>query len=326
MTQVVIRGESVYECDVCTRKVRVPTNRHGLDVVQRCTITSGCQGKLHRVTSSKEIHKTPAFSPEVEGVQDWFARNIFYTHTQTVRASTWTIKHNLQNIPVLHTFVYRNVGDSSVLVDHIPDEVITVDANTTVVKFASAESGQIQCISPSSKNTINFDGLAPVVVPQDAIQISSDGGEITLATLLSAATVNIVLTFPGVAPINVAYSDIDAVPSVNSAWVGASKVIVNGRQYSVRSFSLTSAPEFVSGMVASGAAFYISTINGTPIRTNDVLFLLSGTPHANVDRIYNKYVDAKAVSPTLPEIYYGEGKAHVLPSIVKPTYPLILVV
>lgn len=330
MTQVVIRGESVYECDACTRKIRVPTNRYGLDVIQRCTITSGCQGKLHRVTSSKEVNTTPAFPPELEGVQDWFARNILYTHHQTVRASTWTVKHNLQNIPVLHTFVYRIVDGNSVLVEREPDTVVTVDANTTVLKFASAEAGQVQCVSPASKNTVNFDGLAPTAISQDAVQLTSEVGELTIATLAVDPVVSIVLTFPGVASVSITYTNVDLVPSVDSPWVGTSNVLVNGRRYAVRSFNITTSSSavgyFTSGTISNGASFYVSHINGVAVRPNDALILMSTYPHATVDRVYNKYVDAKSVSLALPETYYSAGKAYALPSVIKTTYPQIIVV
>lgn len=330
MTQVVIRGESVYECDVCNRKVRVPTNRYGLDVIQRCTITSGCQGKLHRVTTSKEINTTPAFPIEVEGVRDWFARNILHTHRQTVRAATWTVKHNLQNIPVLHTFVYRIVDGNSVLVEHEPSEVVTLDANTTVLKFTTAEAGQVQCVSPSSKNTVNFDGLAPVAISQEAVQLSSDVGELTVAAITSDPIISLTLVFTGVVPISIVYTDIDLVPSVDSPWAGTSNVLVNGRRYTVRSFNIVTHPnaiaQFTSGVVTNGASFYVSQVNGVDIKSNEVLILMSTAPHASVDRTYNKYVDVKSVSPTLPELYYNAGKVHTLPSIIKTTYPQIIVV
>lgn len=320
----------MYECDVCTRKVRVPTNRHGLDVIQRCTITSGCQGKLHRVTSPKEINATPAFPLEMDGVQDWFARNILHTHRQTVRAATWTVKHNLQNIPVLHTFVYRIVDGENVLVEHEPAEVITVDANTTVLKFTLAEAGHVQCVSPASKNSVNFDGLAPVAASQDAVQLSSDVGELTIATLAADPVVSVVLTFPGTSPISVTYTDVDLVPSVDSPWVGTSNILMNGRRYAVRSFNVTTTPSaaafFTSGAIANGTSFYVSHVNGVAVKYNEVIILMSTAPHASVDRVYTKYVDARSVSQTLPETYYSAGRVHTLPSVIKTTYPQIIVV
>src|SRR5512139_2046272 len=107
MTRVVIRGETVYECDVCKRRQRVPTNRQGIDVLPRCNITAGCKGLLHRVTALRDIASTPTAPPEIEGVSDWYQRNVLHIHQQPIRSDRWVVTHNLQNIPILHIFVSR---------------------------------------------------------------------------------------------------------------------------------------------------------------------------------------------------------------------------
>lgn len=330
MIQVVIRGESVYECDVCKRRIRTPTNRYGLDIVQRCTITSGCQGKLHRVTALKDINSTPAFPPELVGVQDWFARNVLYTHQQPIRTATWIVQHNLQNVPILHTFVNRIVDGKEVLVEQDPTIVETIDANTTRLIFASAESGQVQCVSPSTKNTTNYDNTLAATPVTLSTQLTSNTGEITIATLDSSGIVDVTLTFLSAPLTSITYSGVDNVPSIYSPWVGVGSVIVNGKRYTVRSFNLTQtspAPAyFTAGVIANGTAFYLSGINSTHVGDNDVLFLLSNAPHTNVDRIYDHYVDAKFVSPTSSATFYDEGKGYVMSPVVKSTYPLILVV
>ncbi len=330
MTQVVIRGESVYECDVCNRRIRTPTNRYGLDVIQRCTITAGCQGKLHRVTAQKDINSTPAFPPEVAGLTDWFARNILYTHQQPIKTAVWVVQHNLQNIPTLHTFVHRTVNGEEVLVEQDPVRVDTIDANTTRLTFSAAESGQVQCVSLSTKNTTNYDNTLAAASSTAGVQLTSDLGEITIATLDSSGTIDVTLTFLSSASTNITYGGVDDVPSIYSPWVGADSIIVNGKRYTVRSFNLTQtspAPTYFSaGTIANGTAFYVSGMNNTPIGANDVLFLMSTSPHSNVDRMYDRYVDAASVSSTSPETFYEEGRGYVMSSVVRSTYPLILVV
>lgn len=330
MTQVVIRGESVYECDTCKRKIRIPTNRYGLDVMQRCNITAGCQGKLHRVTNLAEINSTPAFPPEVEGLQDWFARNIFYVHQQPVRTAQWVIHHNLQNVPVLNTFVYRTIDGIDTLVEFDPLTIETIDANTTIITFASAESGLVQCLSPASKNTVNYNGTAPTPPSTANVQLTTDSGEITFAVLSTAATVDITIVYLTSPPISIVYTGIDAIPSVNSPWVGAHGVIVNGKKYTVRSFSLTTSigaiPYFAANLIPSGVAFYVDQVSNNPIGPNEALLLLSNEPHTAVDRIYNQYLDVGYINTTTPETFYGYGKGYAQPSIIKSTYPLILVV
>lgn len=113
MTQILIKGESVYQCDTCNRKQRVTTARDGIDVVQRCTITFGCKGKMLRVKDMKEINTTPAFPEEIPGVRDWFQRRVVYTHNQPIRTKMWTVKHNLQNKPIVYAYITQQTEASA---------------------------------------------------------------------------------------------------------------------------------------------------------------------------------------------------------------------
>lgn len=328
MLQVVIRGESVYECDVCKRRIRIPANKLGMDVLQRCIITLSCQGKLHRVTALKDINSTPAFPPEVPGIQDWFARNILYTHQQPIKSKVWVVQHNLQNVPNTHTFVHRIVDGKEILIEQTPDAVDIVDANTLRLTFASTESGQVQCVTQSTKNTTNYNNTLPEAQPSTSIQLTTDVGELAIATLDTASIADITLTFLSTVPTNVAYSGIDSVPSINSPWVGVNYVVINGRRYVVRSFNITQTPPaplyFSSGAISNGTAFYVSSVNNVETKAGEVLFLMSKTPHTTVDRIYDRYVDAAHVSKTSPEMFYEDGRGYVSPTVVRTTYPLIL--
>lgn len=326
MTRVVIRGESVYECDVCKRRIRVPTNRQGMDVMPRCNITAGCRGLLRRVTTLQDINSTPATPPEVEGVQDWYQRNVLYTHQQPIRSDSWVVEHNLQNIPIVHVFVYRDVGDGPVLVPFTEVTVETVNANTSILRFPSAESGQVQCVSLVSKNVVNYTSETSQVTSD--IPVSSASGEVTIATLDASSLLDIQLTFSNTMKSVVNYVGVDNVPTVESAWVGTNSVIVNGRKYTVRSFNITSgAPQlFATDVIPSGTSFVISGVNTVPILPNQVLFLLSRPPHTYADRIYDEYVDAAQVSVTTPEMYYATGTVSTQTTVVRSTYPLILVV
>lgn len=327
MARVVIRGESVYECDVCKRRERVPTNRQGLDVMPRCNITAGCKGSLHRVTALRDINSTPSFPPEVEGVPDWFQRNVLYIHEQPIRSDTWVVKHNLQNIPILHIFVSRETPSGTTLepYDNVTTEI--VDANTLIVRFLSAQSGQVQCISLVSKNAINYTSRASQV--ETSIPVSSTSGEVTIATLATDSLVDFQIRFSTTLGTTVEYVGIDDVPSLQSAWAGVDAVIVNGRRYVVRSFNIvngSTASLFSTGTIPSGTSFTITQINGTQILPNQVLLLLSNPPHTFADRIYDKCIDAALVNASTPELYYTAGTVEAQSTIARPTYPLILVV
>lgn len=333
MQQVVVKGESVYECSVCARKIRVPTNKRGLDLLQRCNITYGCNGKLRRVTIAKDINDTPAFPPEVQGVQDWFQRRVLYTHTQPVQTTIWEIRHNLANKPKIHAFVERVVNGKSELVAADPIKEITVDANTTIIEFAAAESGLAQCVALASQNTTNPRAIVPTTVPTDPFQVSTDTGEITIATLATAPLVGLALTYRTSGTeidLTIEYAGIDNAASGESPWAGAQRAVINGKQYVIRSFNLTRTPlapvYFNAGAVPEGSTFFVSNYNGAPPGLGDCLILLGRSPYATVDRIPNQYIDVSSINQQTPELYYSQGKAFTNRSIIRPTYPLILVV
>lgn len=332
MPKVVVKGESVYKCSVCARSVRVPTNRQGLDVLQRCNITHNCLGKLSRVFTAKDINATPAFPPEVQGVTDWFQRRVFFTHQQPVQSQTWTIKHNLASRPTVYVYVNRVVDGEEQLVKVDPKTETTIDLNTVRVTFDVAESGLAQCISLTSQNSTNPASTETVVETSD-FQLSSDTGEISIATLSTASLIGIAFTFrtSGTEIDTVIdYAGIDDTPSVESPWAGASRAVINGQLYTIRSFNLTKTPlaptYFAAGAIPNGSTFFVSSFNSAPPTTGQCLFLLGRAPYATVDRIFDRYIDAATISSDTPEFYYTTGKAFTSPEIIRTTYPPILVV
>lgn len=333
MPQVVVKGESVYKCSVCTRSTRVPTNKQGLDVVSRCIITHGCQGKLRRVTLARDINETPAFAPEVQGVEDWFQRKVLYTHRQPVQSLTWTIEHDLENRPKVHVYVNRIVNGTNQLVSVEPKTEKTIDLNTVQVTFDTAESGLAQCIALSSQNSTNPTSTAATVASTAAVQVTSNVGELTIATLSTAPLVALALTYrtSGIAQdVTIQYAGLGTNASINSPWSGARHAVINGKKYTIRSFNLTTTPlapaYFAAGDVPAGSAFFVSNYNGAPPSVGECLVLLGTAPYATVDRVYDKYIDVAYISTDDPELFYTTGKGFAQPSIIRSTYPTILVV
>lgn len=325
------RGEHVYECDTCIRKIRVPENKQGLDVLPNCNITLGCMGKLRRIFNTREVNLTPAVPPEVPGVEDWFQRRVMYTHTQQIADTDWLIEHNLANKPVIHPYVYKVIDNAEVLVTGEPLSIATVDSNTTLVKFATPEAGSAQCISLTTQNITNPDATTYTPVAADTVQLSSNAGVITIATLNDTPMVNVTLSYltqTGVTTID--YIGVDDIVSIESPWVNAKQAIIAGRKYTLRSFNLTTSPlaptAFSQGLIPNGTGFYVSAINHVAPTPGQVLFLLGKAPYASVDRVLDKYIDAYYVDKTSPQTLYNSGIGTVCPSIIKLTYPPILVV
>lgn len=329
MTAIYVKSESVYECDVCKRRTRIPANKRGIEVINRCIITANCAGELHRVTDQRIINDTPAFPPEISGVTDWSQRQTLFTHTQTVAAATWTIKHNLGTKPNVYAYKLISTDASTTNDDTLeritPASISTVDLNTTVLTFSAAVQGVAQCVSPASRVTTT----ATAGVTQTASDIVlAQNCELTIATLSSLTHINVSLTYDSPAStslVPVEYYNVGA-PSTDSAWAGAETVIINGKKYTVRSFNIrttdSGAYYFDAGTLTSGSTFYFTDIT-TPGNT---LILMANSPYGSVDRTYNKYIDASTISTSQPELYYNDGAVYASQSVVKSTYPPIIVV
>ena len=79
-----------YQCSVCRRKKDLPEDSHRA-LLNHCTITKGCLGRLFAVGESSTLTSTPP----VAGLEDWYARGTEFitrpvTTAQTVDLSTST--------------------------------------------------------------------------------------------------------------------------------------------------------------------------------------------------------------------------------------------
>jgi len=328
--QIVVRGEFVYQCDVCKRRIRVPSNKNSVDVIQRCIITKNCLGKLHKVLTTGEANQTTSIPPSVPGVADWVQRRVFFLFNQVVEDNIWLIKHNLANKPSVSVFVIQLQDGEEVLVEVDPPIIRIVDLNTIEIEFNSPQKGQAQCIAFASENTVNPSVGTPTVVLQQTMLLTNKG-ELTIATLNDAPLIDFIIQYRSVnAPggvVDVHYVGVDDQPAIDSPWVGANKVFVNGRSYTVRSFDLIEQPlapsVFSNHLVANGSQFYFPSLSTTP---NQNLILLGLPPFTFVDRVVDRYVDIALINPDQPELAYTTGNAFAAPSVIKSVYPLISVV
>lgn len=61
-----------------------------------------------------------------------------YNHVQSTAATSWSVKHNLGDYPIID--VYIQAGDGTVQ-KVLPASVQYVDANTATVTFSTARAG-----------------------------------------------------------------------------------------------------------------------------------------------------------------------------------------
>jgi hypothetical protein len=326
MAQIVSKGDSVYECDVCNRRTRVPLNKYSFDVVQRCIITQSCPGKLHRVIQNKDINSTPAITPAVAGLQDWFQRRVLFTHQQQIESSEWRIIHNLGNHPTIQVFVKQLVDGNVVYTETSTFTVRTVDLNTTYITFPAPIAGLAQCVSYTSRNKTNAAIQQPTVAAvRDDFQLSNRG-EITIATLIDSPSIALTVSYRHPATsieYPVLYPEVDDSPSVLSPWIGASIVFIAGKRYTVRSFNIT--PTDNTALPAVNGS-QLSFTMPAPGGVGKNLILLGVPPFSVPDRVINEYIDIATLSTTQPEVYYNAGEIHSAPQVIKSVYPLIVAV
>jgi len=322
------RGEIVYQCDTCSRKVRVPLNIYSFDVVQRCIITENCPGKLFPVKNLKEINETPVFPPEVPGLEDWFQRKILFNHVQSIANQVWLIQHNLGSKPLVQVLIDRQISnDEFTQVELAPDEfeVITIDLNTVQVVLFRAESGIAQCIGTASLNLINPQVITTVTLSD--IQLTGDA-ELTIATSDPSTLISVTIVFKGNNPDTVvSYVGVDNAPSIDSPWVGANIVHIAGKNYTVRSFNiltnLPAAAYFSNGLINDGSQIFFT---GFSSEINQNFILLGRPPFSAVDRITDQVIDIATIDPVAPATYYNRGEMFANPAAIRSIYPPVIVV
>jgi len=329
MTASLSRSVSVYQCDVCNRRFRHPSNRKGIDIVQRCVVTNGCKGKMHRVMSQTEVNKTPVFAPNVAGLTNWVQRSVFYTHSQPIVSSIWVVNHNLSNKPNIYVYLSRVVDGKTTLVQTTDFQTTTVDGNTSIIEFDNVEQGLAQCVSSMSQNNVNPNTSTAAIRNDNIIQLTNNG-TLTIATAVTAPKISFRMTYISPAypdPVYIEYINV-GVPSLQSPWAASTSefVVVNGKQYMVRSLNIATTPlatsYFSTGVIVPGSTATVSSV----ISPKEIIILLSRAPHAAADRIYDQYIDAVNLTSLPAHLFYNDFELYADSTVLKNTYPPILVV
>lgn len=324
MTQILSRGENVYICDVCNRRVRVPENRRGLDVINRCIITKNCAGSLHKVITQADIVNTPTLTPAIEGLDDWYQRNALFDYKQTVKSKVWRVPHKMGTIPAVQVFVYRTDPDTmkQVLVETRQGTVVSTPQQTTIT-FDTAVDGVVQCLALSSNTKQDTTATA---APTDII---TSNGELTIATSSPSDSVNLIVrftdTFTGEFT-DVTYTSLLNQPNPASPWVGVETVLVNGKRFYVRSLNIQTSPRGSAYFDAlerttSGLAVSFPTAE---LSFSNTLILLGRPPYGAADRITDRYIDMGRLKSVYTAVYLVGYDIAVESRLISNVYPHIV--
>lgn len=328
----------VYKCNVCNREIEKLQNKEGLEVVQRCIITSGCRGKLYQV-DVKEDHirgKTPA---TVKGLSNWVQRNALYNHTQSIKKATWKIVHNMGIIPAVSAWVSRPTQDDPDYISEvIPEDIIIISKNEIHLVFDRTETGIAQLVATdTAKQKVESTTQSSIVA--QSTQITTNG-EISIAVPInlpnaSPNTIGLQLTFINELGQEVIHNfiSIDSQASINSPWSDYNRVVIRSKVYSVRSFNLIDDPiaggiidSISNRVITSGSSFTFTGIDvsgGTSYRTinrSELYILMSNSPYESIDKNRGILVD---VYTNTNQFAYVSGEATVLTSDIQTVYPLI---
>lgn len=298
----------VYQCDTCKRRKQFTQTPNGLETVGRCTITLGCRGQLFQERLLRDFSRPKQPDP-VEGLDDWLQRRVLYNHTQVIQSKTWTVTHNLGTLPFVDVLVdVQTSGRKPSQESFTPEDIITIDENTTELRFDRPRSGKAQFIARQSDPKLLTPNVAPEreTVDQDEDE-RSDTMQVTHSNVLTIAVLDKQFGEDVTMTLNTVYDPSDDSPttlshtfdygsrSKDSPWNNVSDIFIRGKKYNVRTFDIANQTTTIS----SGSSITFDSVSlessEQPIKKNQILILLAKEPFENVDIITDRFIDISTV-------------------------------
>lgn len=137
-----------YKCDTCNRQISLLENPNGLTTLSRCTITSGCRGRMFKTKRNPNGLRESIPSP-VENLQNKQSRKVFNTHTQADLSDIWFIKHNLATHPLI--ILYKNIDGVLVKQDDDTYSVDYLSPTDIEISLPTASTGVVHLLSRFSE-------------------------------------------------------------------------------------------------------------------------------------------------------------------------------
>lgn len=330
-------GVVVYTCGTCGRKKMFVRNEKGVEHIGRCNITLACRGKLTQ-TEVFESYQRGDISKPVEGIDDWYARNILHNHNQSIDAKEWLVDHRFGTDPAVVVYVDDSYG-SSEKIEIIPDEIEILSPDTLKIKFNKPYSGIAQLIARQShpnlfnpipdkpekenlESVITVEGIFTIATKMSSVKVPSDGS-------VSLIRLRMIFTSENDDPYTVEY-EIDDTPIFPSPWNDYNRVSIKGQIYTVRGFNFYHSQMGRNGLIKPGAYAYIPTIQvdagdgkWKTIEKEEVIILLANNPYKSVDKDRFNYIDAFDSIENSTSIVYSNGTLYCLPDIIKNIHPPI---
>lgn len=290
----------VYECDTCRREIDIVRNERGLDTVRRCIITDGCKGSLYQTEErSTSVFGRPV--EDVEGLDNYRARNILYIHNQLLSSPQWIIEHNLNSDPSVVVYIdIVNLDGTRSYQTMDPDDYVVnfVDGNNITIEFAVGTTGIAHVISRSSNTTpielqdteqqwyqVTANSILTIGVP---FEIGNSEQFTSIPTSFISPSTSSVITTDVTFTAHKFNGDVSL---FNTPWQDADLVYVGGVLYKIKSTRISDV--LTSQRIEEGSPFYFDR--------NDILIFTSNEPYSslNVDTNQTRVFSANDLSRSL---------------------------
>ena len=340
------------KCTTCKREIEIPENKKGLEVINRCVITSGCRGEMYRI-DRKIDYIRGEFPSRVPGLTEYTPRRALYNHIQSIPSNQWFITHNLGVAPSVQVEISNTsvestqenvpcaLRDEAALTTTTETTDFTIEItspNTLIITFPENRTGLAQMIARSTSPVV----ISTVEAEVPTFQLTSTQSHLTIATLNdtipsgNTITLNFVFLPPGSSSTVSQSYTIDSTPDPVSPWYDLpvpQTVFIQGRRYKVRSFNVFIL-SFENGTIPDGSAFYIESINdgagsspeSRPLETGEVVALLALDPYAGVDKITTRLLDFSRVTASNAEssLFHEDGEFFAFDNVLTSTFPPII--
>ncbi len=287
-----------YKCSVCKRTINLVQNKQGLDWIGNCNITLGCRGQLIQQEVYPDYIRG-SLPDDVVGLKNWVQRQVLFNFTQVVARQNWIITHNLGVLPSVQVSVnVPTPTDPDNMEQILPTEIIYNSDDQLTLIFPTAYSGIAQLIGRySNPDILNPRPRPAPVTSAPTIQLTNQG-EITIATNVNTIDIPLGLINPTTGlpnamaglTLSLTYTPSVGVPatvlyvasniaSELSPWSDATRVLFNGKVFTVRTFNVqTGNVEIANGSAVSLSGINLPTINLTVIAINSAanIFQVNG--------------------------------------------------
>ena len=266
-----------YVCDTCKKAVDLPSNPSGISALPRCKITKSCAGIMSMIagtTANGQYHASTS-------VDVWFQRPQIYDHVQEAPRKVWTVKHNL-GANVMVSIMVPN-GNGGMVPLHDFDVVSSTDA-MSVLEFGGPYTGVALCTARQTSN------VTPAAVKAEApnIPLSINSVMVIATRVRNVSSMELSVQPNPLRPSDIVHVDVEAVPTAQNPWAGATYVIIANQRYVVRFVNIADVLLFHR----AAATFFVNAFDGAPVARGDAFVLLSDDPYTHAsDRNLTMAVD-----------------------------------